>query len=143
MILNKNIDLKKVGEERVIPIRFVANNDDVVRVSVRVRHLAKNTKSRIVVRGVLFDKAQAEVKLLTKIDPGATGSDAWTEARLLLFDEARGIAVPDLEILENEVKAGHAASVGRVSEEEMFYLMSRGLPRKTAVKLLVEGFLAK
>jgi Fe-S cluster assembly protein SufD len=96
----------------------------------------------VIVKGVLDDSSKVDFEGLTKIDRGAKNSNAWLESRLLLIsDKATGRAVPNLEISENEVKAGHAATVGKIDETEIFYLMSRGLPRNQAVKLIVDGFI--
>lgn len=106
-----------------------------------VIHRAQDTRSRIVAYGVLQNNARADIQGKIRIERGAKNSDANLDARLLLMDDASGKAVPSLEIRENEVRAGHAASVGHVDEEAMFYLRSRGLDEKRAKQLIVEGFL--
>ncbi|MCA9369371.1 SufD family Fe-S cluster assembly protein, partial [Candidatus Woesebacteria bacterium] len=65
-----------------------------------------------------------------------------TERVLLLSDTATAETVPDLEILTDDVKCSHAASVSRIPEEQIFYLQSRGIERSTAEDMIVEGFLA-
>lgn len=73
---------------------------------------------------------------------GAKGADAQQESRvLMLSDQARSDANPILLIDENEVTAGHAASIGQVDPEDMYYLMSRGLDQETAERLVIRGFL--
>ena len=73
---------------------------------------------------------------------GAKGADAQQESRvLMLSDQARSDANPILLIDENDVTAGHAASIGQVDPEDMYYLMSRGLDQHTAERLVVRGFL--
>ena len=73
---------------------------------------------------------------------GAQGADAQQESRVLMLStKARGDANPILLIDDNDVSAGHAASVGRVNEEQLYYLMSRGLPKKLAERLVIRGFL--
>ena len=73
---------------------------------------------------------------------GATGADAQQESRVLMLSRhARGDANPILLIDDNNVTAGHAASVGRVDEEQLYYLMSRGLPKPIAERLVIRGFL--
>mgnify|MGYP003772364531 CR=1 FL=1 len=59
---------------------------------------------------------------------------------MLLSEEARSDAIPGLEIDETEVQAGHAATVGQIDKVHLFYLMSRGLPKQEAIRLIVEGF---
>jgi Fe-S cluster assembly protein SufD len=74
---------------------------------------------------------------------GARGSDAQQESRVLMLSRtARGDADPILLIDENDVTAGHAASVGRVNEDQMYYLMSRGIDEETAQRLVIRGFLS-
>ena len=73
---------------------------------------------------------------------GASGADAQQESRvLMLTDKGRGDANPILLIDENDVTAGHAASVGQVDEEDLFYMQSRGIDEETAKKLVIRGFL--
>lgn len=71
------------------------------------------------------------------------GSDAQQESRILMLSpQARGDANPILLIDDNDVTAGHAASIGRVNPEQLYYLMSRGLQKRLAEKLVIRGFLA-
>ena len=134
--------LDKKGEELTLLMLLLGKENNSVSVRVNVRHKAPNTVSKVVVRGVLDDRSRVDFEGLTIIDRGAKYANAWLESRLLLItDKASGRAVPNLEISENEVKAGHAATVGKIDEIEIFYLMSRGLPRNRAVKLIVDGFI--
>jgi Fe-S cluster assembly protein SufD len=137
---NKVLDKK--GQELELIILLMGKEDKSVSVRVNVRHKAPDTTSKVTVKGVLDDSSKVDFEGLTIIDRGAKNSMAWLESRLLLIsDNASGRAVPNLEISENEVKAGHAATVGKIDETEIFYLMSRGLPRNQAVKLIVDGFI--
>jgi Fe-S cluster assembly protein SufD len=80
---------------------------------------------------------------LVKIKKGSIGANAWFSANLLLLSKkAKGRAVPSLEILENDIKAGHATTVGKVDDQELFYLMSRGLSKIKARDLIIQGFLS-
>ena len=109
---------------------------------VLVTHQAPETKSEVVIKSTLTDSAKVDISGLVKIEPGAVGTNAWLAAHLLLLSEkAKGVAIPSLEILENDIKAGHATTVGRLNDIELFYLMSRGLSRQTAKHLVVQGFL--
>jgi Fe-S cluster assembly protein SufD len=108
-----------------------------------VLHLAPHTRSDLKTRGALKDKAKAIVRGLVRIPKGSSGCSGFQrEDALLLSDGCEASAVPKLEIADDDVKCGHAASTGRVDEEKLFYLMSRGLDRKTAVAAVVEGFFA-
>ena len=108
-----------------------------------VVHAAPKTFSTTLIRSVLRDESRAYVRGMVKILPGAKGSQAGFEARaLMLSQKCRAECVPDLEIAENDVLgATHAASVGPVDEEQMFYLMSRGLLKLEAQELLTEAFI--
>ena len=113
-----------------------------LKLKVTVVHQAENTKSDVIIKSALWDTSQVFFDGLIKIEKGAKGTNAWLAAHLLLLSsKARGIAVPNLEILENDIKAGHAATVGRINDLELFYLMSRGLPEEKAKGLIVRGFL--
>lgn len=142
----KEINFEKVlgkkGEELELRILLLGKEDNNVSVKVNIRHKAPDTISKVIVKGILDGRSKVDFEGLTVIDQGAKNSNAWLESRLLLVsDKASGRAVPNLEISENEVKAGHAATVGKIDEMEIFYLMSRGLPRDKVVKLIVDGFI--
>lgn len=116
---------------------------DALDVKANIFHDAPETKSEVVIRGALTDTAKVNFEGLVKIQPGAKGTNAWLAAHLLLLsDQAKGRAIPSLEILENDIKAGHATTVGRVNELEVFYLMSRGVSRQKAKELIIQGFLS-
>ena len=121
---------------------LLGKQDQGLKLKITVVHQAENTRSEVIIKSALCDTAHVFFDGLIKIEPGAKGTNAWLAAHLLLLSQkARGIAVPNLEILENDIKAGHAATVGRINDLELFYLMSRGLPEKKAKELIVEGFL--
>jgi Fe-S cluster assembly protein SufD len=113
-----------------------------LKFKITVHHQAENTKSEVIIKSALKDTSSVFFDGLIKIEKGAKGTNAWLAAHILLLSpKARGIAVPNLEILENEIKAGHATTVGRINDLELFYLMSRGIPEEKAKQLIVEGFL--
>jgi len=92
--------------------------------------------------GVILEKGTLTFNGIGHIIKGAKGADAQQESRvLMLSDQARSDANPILLIDENDVTAGHAASIGQVDPEDMYYLMSRGLDKATAERLVVRGFL--
>src|SRR3989338_10527162 len=113
-----------------------------LHVETEVVHIARNTFSRTLVKGVLDGTATANYEGRVVIQKGAKNADAdLNEHAILLSPTARAHAIPRLEVLENEVKAGHGATVGKVGEEELFYLATRGLPREEAKRIIVRGFL--
>lgn len=104
-------------------------------------HAAPNTTSDIVARGALTDNAKTIYRGLIRMEKGAFGSVGTQKERTLLLSEDAEIdAVPNLEINVDDVRCSHSAASGSVDPEQMFYLMSRGLDEKTAIKTLVEGF---
>jgi|SRR3989344_4642940 len=121
---------------------LMAKGERQTAFDVYITHTAPNTKSNVNVRAVLRGKSQFAFRGNVRIEKGAKGADAYLRSDALLFDDARmGDDTPSLEILEPDVKAGHAATIGKVDEQMLFYLMSRGLTRSQAEKLLIEGFL--
>ena len=104
-------------------------------------HAARNTTSRQLFKNVLADEAGAVFDGKVMVAPGASGTDASQSNRnLLLSDDARVHTRPRLEILNDDVKCAHGAAIGRLDEDAMFYLRSRGLGPKDAREMLVEAF---
>ncbi|MCD8502080.1 MAG: Fe-S cluster assembly protein SufD [Bacillaceae bacterium] len=108
-----------------------------------VVHYGKHSEGLILTHGVMKDSASSIFNGISKIEHGASKSNGeQTERVLMLSEKARGDANPILLIDEDDVTAGHAASVGRIDPVQMFYLMSRGIPKKEAERLVIHGFLA-
>lgn len=111
--------------------------------TARTVHHGLDTDGQIVQRGVLAGKTTAIFNAIGKIERGATRANAEQESRvLMLSSDARGDANPILLIDEDDVTAGHAASVGRVDELQLYYLQSRGITKEEAERLIIHGFLA-
>lgn len=111
--------------------------------TTEIIHYGKDTEGHILKHGVVKDESIAIFNGIGKITNGAIGSNAVQESRILMLsDRARGDANPILLIEEDEVTAGHAASVGRMDPLQMFYLMSRGITKEDAERLVIHGFLA-
>lgn len=139
----RRLDVILAGENASVEIigLVLGKLDEEKSLEAYITHGAPNTKSDVKVRAVLRDRATFTFRGNVKIEKGAKGADAYLRSDVLLFDEAKmGDDTPALEILEPDVKAGHAATVGKVDEQMLFYLMSRGLSRKQAEKMLIEGF---
>lgn len=106
-------------------------------------HIGLDTDGQISQRGVLFNKTTAIFNAIGKIEDGATRANAEQESRLLMLSkDARGDANPILLIDEDDVTAGHAASVGRIDDMQLYYLQSRGISKEEAERLVIHGFLA-
>lgn len=104
-------------------------------------HIAPNCHSDLLYKGALRDESRAVYSGWIHVRPGAQKTDAMQTCRnIVLSDRAKADAIPNLEIEANDVRCGHAASVGPVEEETLFYLESRGIPRAEAERLIVFGF---
>lgn len=111
--------------------------------TTKVVHFGKHSEGWILKHGVQKDSATSIFNGIGKIEHGASKSNAQQSSRVLMLDEkARGDANPILLIDEDDVMAGHAASVGRVDPYQLYYLMSRGIPKREAERLVIHGFLA-
>jgi Fe-S cluster assembly protein SufD len=104
-------------------------------------HVAENCTSDLLYKGALRDHSRAVYSGWVHVRPGAQKTNAMQTSRnIVLSESAKADAIPNLEIEANDVRCGHAASVGPVEEETLFYLQSRGIPRDEAERLVVTGF---
>lgn len=135
------IDLDGAGASvRVGGIYF---GDRAQRLDYRVfvTHRGPRTSSDIFLKGAVADQAEAVWTGLMRIEHSATGTSAFeTNRNLVLSDGAKVNSVPNLEILTDDLQCGHGSSSGPLDEEQMYYVMSRGVPRDRAERLLVRGF---
>ncbi|MGA0133357.1 MAG: Fe-S cluster assembly protein SufD [Opitutales bacterium] len=105
-------------------------------------HAAPGARSDLLFKNALLDRARTVFSGLIKVAPGAQRTDAYqTNRNLLLSPEAEADSLPGLEIEANDVKCSHGATTGQVSPDELFYLLSRGIPLPAAQELLAQGFL--
>jgi Fe-S cluster assembly protein SufB/Fe-S cluster assembly protein SufD len=109
-----------------------------------VVHSGRNTVSDLLSKAVMQERSRSALKGIITIGEEAVDSDSYLgQYSMLLSKKAKSTAIPSLEIMTNEVqRAKHSASVAQVDDEQVFYLMSRGVPREESRKMLVEGFLA-
>ncbi|XGI83729.1 Fe-S cluster assembly protein SufD [Halorutilales archaeon Cl-col2-1] len=120
---------------------FFGTGDQHFDVETRTRHDAPNSVCDMFTRGVLDDEAVGAYEGTIEVSEPAYNVDAYqTENVLLVSDKAEADASPRLEIDNNDVKCSHAATVGRIDDEEMFYMRSRGLDEETVRRRIVEGF---
>ena len=111
-------------------------------VRVVTDHIASNTFGRVIIKGVAANGARVKVDGMIKIGKNARKTDSFLDMRILLLDKkSSAVAEPKLEIENNDVKASHAATVGKIDDEQLFYLESRGVDIDEAKKLIVKGFL--
>ncbi|GFH42229.1 Fe-S cluster assembly protein SufD [Lactococcus hodotermopsidis] len=139
-----DFDSDLVGEGSHAELKAVAisSGKQVQGIDTRVTNFAPHSVGHILQHGVILESGTLTFNGIGHIIRGAKGADAQQESRvLMLSDKARSDANPILLIDENDVTAGHAASIGQVDPEDMYYLMSRGLDKDTAERLVIRGFL--
>jgi len=104
-------------------------------------HAAPSAGSDLLFKGALTDDASSVFRGVIRVDVGAQLTDAYqTNRNLLLSEGASATALPNLEIKADDVRCSHGATIGQVDDEQIFYLLSRGLTRQQAERLLVFGF---
>ncbi len=136
------INFNKEGEDSELVGIIRAEKKGDYFINVMVDHKVGNTFGKVKIKGIAKNGARVAVIGKIKIDKKAQGVEDFLEMRLLILDDkSTATAEPQLEIEANEVKASHAATVGQIDEEQMFYLESRGLKSGEAEKLIVKGFL--
>jgi Fe-S cluster assembly protein SufD len=104
-------------------------------------HIAPSTTSDFAFKGALRDEARAVWRGMIRVEEDAQKTNAYQENRnLLLSKTAHADSIPGLEIMANDVRCTHGATLGQVDREQLFYLMTRGLSRSEAERLIVRGF---
>jgi Fe-S cluster assembly protein SufD len=109
--------------------------------NTRQDHTVPHANSDLLYKGALADSARSVFRGIIKVFPKAQRTDAYqTNRNLILSRQAEAVALPNLEIEADDVRCSHAATVGQLDEEELFYIMSRGIARREAERLVVFGF---
>ena len=120
----------------------VATNEQEFDARTLQDHISPHTASDLLYKNALDDRARCTFGGLIRVEPHAHFTDAYQKVRnLLLSDDSEANSMPGLEIMADNVRCTHGATSGQINEDEMFYLRSRGIPIKTAQRLLVTGFL--
>lgn len=146
-ITNENhskIDIGLNGEEAAAAwhLASLSTKKDKKEFDVSVFHNHKNTYCKLDNYGVCLNESNLTFSGVCKINEGCSGSKAHQNAKIMVFDEAcKGIAKPILKIDENDIEASHAAVVGKINDEHLFYLTSRGLSEEEAKELITLGYL--
>ena len=135
------IDLAGAGSSVEMGGIYFGDGSQTLDYRMFVTHRGPRTTSNIFLKGAVADKAQAIWTGLMRIEKEATGTSAFeTNRNLVLSDGAKVHSVPNLEILTDDLQCGHGSSSGPLEEEQLYYLMSRGMGRHLAERLLVRGF---
>ncbi len=118
------------------------NNEQSFDIQTNVTHASPSTEGRVVEKSILRNKSKSLFKGMIRIEKNASKSNSFLSSRSILLDkDAKSDAIPGLEILTNDVKATHSASVAQIDEEQLFYLNTRCLSYAEAERTIIEGFL--
>ena len=120
---------------------FFTDHDQRYSINSLSNHAAISTTAETMVKGVLTDESRVEFDGMIRVQPKAQQTASFlSDHTLLLSDKCRAESIPGLEIGANEVSASHGATTGRIDEEQLFYLMVRGIRREEAERIIVQGF---
>jgi Fe-S cluster assembly protein SufD len=134
-------DLAAPGATSRVTGAYFADGDQHLDYDTYQEHAAPNTTSDFAFKGALRDKASTVWRGMIRVEKDAQKTDAYQQNRnLLLSKEAHADSIPGLEIMANDVRCTHGATLGQVDRDMLFYLMARGLSRHEAERLIVRGF---
>jgi len=141
--LNIDAEMRGPGTNAEMLGVYFASGTEFIDYHTLQDHISPNATSNLLFKGVLTDSARVICSGLIRVHAGAQKTDAYQKNNnLILSPTARADSIPNLEIAANDVRCSHGATAGKVSEDHLFYLMSRGLTRHEAQRLIVNGFLA-
>jgi Fe-S cluster assembly protein SufD len=122
---------------------FFLNGKEHLHISSNIFHQCRHTTAKVLIKGALRDNARSVFYGNVKIEKDAQDADSFLSDHVMLLNSgARADSIPGLEIKANQVRASHSASIGQIDEEQVFYLMTRGLPEHDAKRSIVSGFLS-
>jgi Fe-S cluster assembly protein SufD len=134
-------DLVGAGATSRVTGAYFADGEQHLDYDTFQEHAAPNTESDFAFKGALREQATAVWRGMIRVEENAQKTNAYQENRnLLLSNQAHADSIPGLEIMANDVRCTHGATLGRIDREELFYLMARGLSRAEAERLIVRGF---
>jgi Fe-S cluster assembly protein SufD len=120
---------------------YFTDHDQHLDHDTQQNHLAPHTTSDLLFKGALIHESRSVWQGMIYVAPGAQKTDGYQANRnLVLSRKARADSIPGLEILADDVRCTHGATVGKIDPNQVFYLRSRGIPDKEAERLIVEGF---
>ncbi|MCY3922232.1 MAG: Fe-S cluster assembly protein SufD [Chloroflexota bacterium] len=139
-----DMDFSQSGGYGEIRGLFVGDGKQHIEHVTRQHHQGVGATSDLLIRGVLTDESQAVQYGLIRIEPEGQQTNAHQTMRNLLLDDGAGAdPIPMLEIEADDVKCSHAAAVGPVDPDQLFYLQARGIPPRVAERMVVRGFLSE
>jgi Fe-S cluster assembly protein SufD len=133
--------LRQPGGEALVTGLYLPDGKQQIAFDTLQDHVAGQCTSDLLYQGALMGAARSVYEGTIRAWPGAHKTNAYQSNRnLLLSKKARADSLPKLEIEANDLRCTHGATVSQVDDDQVFYLMSRGIPRLDAVRLIVEGF---
>jgi Fe-S cluster assembly protein SufD len=141
--INIDFEIYGKGSNVIFYGYFVGNGDDKLSVVTRQHHISGGSASRLYVRSVLNGRSSVSYNGTIRVERDSSGTDAIQQNdNLLLSDTAEAICNPALEILSDDLRCTHSASILHVRPEEIWFLQNRGIDRKRAEGMIAAGFLA-
>jgi Fe-S cluster assembly protein SufD len=137
----QTLELDQMGAWGRMSGIFFTNGRQHLDLDTQQNHNAAETVSDLLYKGALKDHSRTVWQGMIKALPDSQRINGFQANRNLMLDrDARADSIPGLEIMADDVICTHASAIGRLDEEELFYLMSRGIPRKIAIEMSVQGF---
>jgi Fe-S cluster assembly protein SufD len=141
MLSNIGLGLAGNGSVGELVGVFFTDHDQRYSINTLSDHASTATNAETLVKGVLTDESRVEFIGMIRVQPKAQQTASFlSDHTLLLSDKCRAESIPSLEIGANEVSASHGATTGKIDEEQLFYLMVRGIAREEAERIIVQGF---
>ncbi len=137
---NSNIDLYGQGSECYDLFVEFGNNNQRFDVKSELVHSGRDTIGQTHARTVMMGKSESVLRGLITIPESGINADSWLSSKGMVMDKGKINAIPSLNIMQNDVKAAHAASVEPLNDEILFYLESRGITKEHSKELLVKGY---
>ncbi|MFH1446650.1 MAG: Fe-S cluster assembly protein SufD, partial [Chloroflexota bacterium] len=145
--LSKNfsdIDLLEPGARARMTGFYFCDGHQHLDHDTQQNHLAPHTTSDLLFKGALFGSSRSVWQGMIYVAPKAVKTDGYqSNKNLILSKKARADSIPGLEILADDVRCSHGATVSRIDENALFYIQSRGIPKREAEKLIVKGFFSE
>jgi len=142
----KFMDVDLVGKHAKAKVGglFISDHDQHFDFDTQQNHFESNTTSDLLFKGALKGKSKSVWQGMIHVAPNAKGADGYQKSStLILSRDAKASAIPGLEILNNDVKCSHGATISNISPDELFYLQTRGVSRDEGEKLLLRGFFSQ
>ena len=112
-------------------------------ITLNIFHKNKNTKSNIINKAVILNDKKLNITINAKVEKGALNSYLNQETKIITNNKNNCLVKPNLLIDEYTTEAKHSCSIGTFNKEQLFYLKARGIDEKSAINLMIEGFLKK